>query len=200
MEKGFTLIELLITISIVGILSLSVISSLAGAIEQTKYNKTGRTKLSLAQAAQLYWIDTGFYPPDVGRGWDPGFERKNPWNSDLEDGDPGAPTSTNVNCDHCPSNWEEILDQSWNGPYLTEWPDETEWGGEYDYNYWPNPTNRSGCIVSPGIYAGAQRNYSNDISTQIPTESEQALLDLGLDDDLCLNLESQLKLHSIEDL
>lgn len=199
MEKGFSLIELLITLGIIAILSVTTYGSLGASIEQTKYNKTAQTKLVLAKASQLYWIDMGFYPPDVNRGWDPGFMRQDPWNTDIEDGEvlPGWAQTADIDCSHCPDDWEDILDQRWNGPYLTKWPDETEWGGEYDYNYWPEVTERNGCDVPPGIYAGALRDYNDTPSTQMSSESEQAMLDLGLDDDFCLNSETQLLLHSL---
>ena len=197
-KTAFTLVELLVVMSIIGVLSTTVSTAVFNVTKKTQSTTTGQVKSALVRAAQLYWVDMGFYPPDVGRGWDPGFQRKLPWNSDIENGEdvPSNFHSPGTDCSHCPHNWEELLDRFWNGPYLTAWPDETAWGGEYDYNYWPTGANRSGgCVVSPGIYAGAQGTYGG--GNEITNEAEQLLIEVGLDDDGCINNESQLLLHPL---
>ena len=190
MKKAFTLIELLVVISLIGLVSSTVVTSLFSAASDARGSQTGSTKRQLTIAAQHYELDMGFYPPDVGRGWDPGFERPFPWNPDVEDGSHSG--NTNIDCGHCPSNWEDLVTERWNGPYIT-WPTRTNWGGRYDYNIWPTGANRpGGCSLSPGIYAGAQGDYQNN--NTIPNDAEQNLLDSDIDNDGCLNGESQLLL------
>ncbi len=189
MKKGFTLLELLVTVAIVGMITSILVSELGGVFSQTDATASGATKRQLTKAAELYWVDMGFWPPDVGRGWDPGFERPLPWNPDVENGSHSG--SPGINCYECPANWQDIVLNQWDGPYYL-WPDRTLWGGRYDYNIWPNGATRYGCPVAAGIYAGAQGDYSNN--NNIPAESEQILLDKGIDNDGCLNGESQLVL------
>jgi len=191
MKRAFTLIELLVVISVIGLISSTVFTQLTGAISNAAGSNTAQIKRELTKAAQLYELDMGFFPPDVGRGWDPGFERSAPWNPDVEEGTHSG--STNVRCDHCPSNWESIVNQRWNGPYFT-WPRRTPWGGRYDYNIWLTDVNRpGGCRVSAGIYAGAQGDYQNN--NTIPQETEEKLTELRIDNDGCVNGESQLLLQ-----
>lgn len=199
-SQGFTLIELLVVMAMIGILAGAVLSTVQYALQDTQTITTGQVKQQLTKASQLYWVDMGFYPPDVNRGWDPGFVRPLPWNSDIEDGEsvPGWASTPGTDCSHCPADWEDIVAQRWAGPYVSAWPDETAWQGEFDYNYWPSSVTRNGgCVVSPGIYAGAQANYDNDDETRVPDRAEQKLVELGLDDDGCVNQESQLLLHPL---
>lgn len=190
MKRGFTLIELLITISVIGLISSTVFTSIFRASDNARASSTSVVKRTLTKAAQLYELDMGFYPPDVNRGWDPGFERKDPWNPDVEAGThSGTP---GIDCDHCPANWQDILDARWSGPYVP-WPAETPWGGKYDYNYWESDINRFGCIVPAGIYAGSQGDYSNN--NTVPAEAEAKLIELKVDNDGCVNGESQLLLQ-----
>jgi|GEM_PF-1034844 len=199
-KNGFTLIELLVVIAIIGLLAGSISATIYGAFDSSRGSKTGQIKKVLNQAAQLYQFDMGFYPPDVNRGWDPGFERPVPWNHDLEEGNPvpGWASTPGTDCGHCPADWEDIVAVSWNGPYV-EWPVRTPWGGLYDYNYWESQVTRpQGCAVEAGIYAGAQAYY-NDTSgdTSVPPEVEVDLIEIGIDDDGCVNGESQLLLFKL---
>jgi general secretion pathway protein G len=183
--KGFTLIELLVVIAITAYLASLAYSNIHESRENTEVTDAGLTQKELTRATEAYFRDMGFYPPDVNRGWDPGFERPLPWNPDgLTDS--GVVTST------VPSNWQSIVAAKWAGPYMT-WPKSTPWGGRYDYNYWPTDTTRQGnCVVPKGIYAGAQGDYSNNHT--IPSEAEQKMITKGFDADGCLNGEAQLLL------
>lgn len=182
-EKGFTLIELLVVIGIIGLIASITLVSLRDSREKGKAANAGGTARNLRLATELYYADMGFYPPDVNRGWDPGFTHRLPYNPDTDQ-------TTTPACPHCPANWTTILNQKWNGPYISFWPQSTLWGGKYDFNYWDVGTNRYGCIVAPGIYIGIQGDYSNQHT--IPAYAEQLMIDQQYDSDGCLNGESQM--------
>ncbi len=193
-KKGFTLIELLVVIAIIGTLSAVVLVVLNKARGKAYVASTATTQRELQKAIELYYSDMGFYPPDVGRGWDPGLFKPLPYN--LDNG-----KDCNINgadcpvCSNCSSDWIASVQNNWNGPYVGLWPTNTPWGGEYDFNYWPTINYRYGCIIPAGIYLGAQGDYGN--SHTIPVEAEQELLNKGLDNDGCLNGESQILLGNL---
>jgi len=190
-NKGFTLVELLVAIAIAVFLSTLAFSSISESREDTRVMDTGLTQKELTRVTEAYFRDMGFYPPDVNRGWDPGFERSLPWNP--EDGGPGVP-SAGTDCSQCPSDWQTIVAAKWAGPYMT-WPKSTSWGGRYDYNYWPEDQVRYGCSIPKGIYAGAQGDYQNN--STIPPTAEQKLITKGYDADGCIDGESQLLLWKL---
>lgn len=187
-ESGFTLIELLVVISIIGLLSSIIFASLRGAREKAKAAHVMSTAYALKQASELYYSQMGFYPPDVGRGWDPGFIKPLPWNPDT--GATAIPA-----CAYCPPNWDSIVQARWDGPYLPQWPQTTPWNGKYDFNYWPVGAERYGCSVPPGAYIGVQRDYADE--NPISAAAEQTMLDLHADFDGCLNGESQVILFRL---
>ena len=192
-RTGFTLIELLIVIAIIGLLATIVMVSLNSARMKAKTVVAAQTQRQLQRSAELYYDDMGFYPPDVGRGWDPGFTKALPNNKDT-----GANCASNPSdcpaCAWCPPDWITQAQAKWKGPYIQFWPD-TPWGGKADYNYWPDGASRYGCAVAPGIYIGMQGDYSDN--NKIPADAEQELLNKHLDSDNCLNGESQLLLHKL---
>ncbi len=195
-QKGFSLLEILIAVAIIGILASVVITSISGATESARVSKAGFHQRQMTKATELYYADMGFYPPDVNRGWDPGFEESLPWNPDEGTAEPpsGSYVNPGTNCNHCPSDWEDIVAAQWNGPYMT-WPQFTPWDGKYDYNYWGSGANRSGCSVPPGIYAGVQPNYAGE--NGIPLKAEEKMVVEGFDHEACLNSESQMLLREL---
>lgn len=197
LKKGFSLIELLMVIAIIGILSSIVMTSISTSKENLRVGISGEQQRAMMYAVELYYDDMGFYPPDVNRGWDPGFARDEPWNPDYEAGEPpsGSYALAGTNCDHCPSNWEAIVEARWNGPYLPDWPRFTQWEGKYDYNYWATSKNRSGCTVDPGIYIGIQGNYENE--SMITNRAEELMIEKRFDSEECMNNESQMILHKL---
>ncbi|TSD02085.1 MAG: hypothetical protein Athens071426_564 [Parcubacteria group bacterium Athens0714_26] len=197
LKNGFTLVELLITVTLIGILSLFVTFSIINSGESAKVSKTGFEQRGMTKAIGFYLQDMGFFPPDVNRGWDPGFAQPLPWNPDTIGGNP-PPSPYNVpgtNCSHCPADWQDIVAKRWNGPYISNWPSFTAWKGKYDYNYWGAGATRGSCILPPGVYVGVQGDYNNN--NAIPLSAEQKMIDKGFDAEQCLNGESQMLLWTL---
>jgi general secretion pathway protein G len=136
--KGFTLIELLVVIAIIGILASIVLSNLRATRIAAQTVQAASVQRQMLNAIELYYLDMGFYPPDVNRGWDPGFIQSLPWNPDAAAGSPPLPPYDvpGTDCSHCPAGWLAIVASNWNGPYFPEWERFTPWDGKYDYNYW----------------------------------------------------------------
>lgn len=185
--KGFTLIELLVVIVIIGILAGVGIASFGSSLNKSKTGVAIATATEMKQATRRYYLDNGFYPPDVDRGMDPGFMKALPNNPDT-----GAAIAPLPPCPHCPANWNTTITSTWGGPYLTSWPN-TPYGGEYDYNYWPIGVTRYGCAVPAGIFVGIQGTITGNLNT-IPPDEEQRLVSEKWDADNCVNTESQLLL------
>jgi prepilin-type N-terminal cleavage/methylation domain-containing protein len=61
-KKGFTLIELLVVISIIGLLSSIVLSSLSDARKKARDTAKIRAVLEMRTALQMYFSDNGSYP------------------------------------------------------------------------------------------------------------------------------------------
>ena len=188
-EEGFTLIEALLVLEIIAILTAIAVPQILGAREKAKASTAMTNADAIRRASERYALDVGFYPPDVTRGWDPGFMQPLPFNPDTGD-------TTIPECSNCPPDWVAIVQERWKGPYLSKWPTSTPWGGKYDYNNWPLGATRYGYSVPPGIYAGVERDYQNEKG--ISAIGERFLLDRGLDFDGYRNGESQLRLVSLE--
>ena len=60
--KGFTLIELLVVISIIGVLSTVVITSLNEGRARARDAKREQDIISIQNALELYYVDNGRYP------------------------------------------------------------------------------------------------------------------------------------------
>ncbi|OGZ58113.1 MAG: hypothetical protein A3B96_02555 [Candidatus Spechtbacteria bacterium RIFCSPHIGHO2_02_FULL_43_15b] len=191
---GFSLIEVLVVIAIIGILARILLTAFAFARDAAAISAAGTIQKNMITAVELYYDDMGFYPPDVNRGWDPGFVQPLPWNADEAAGDPpqGDFATSGTNCDHCPLNWEDIVSLNWNGPYMTNWPRFTPWNGKYDYNYWGTATNRYGCPIPAGVYIGVQPDY--DENHPLTEKLEQKMIDKELEYEECINGESQMSL------
>ena len=70
---GFTLIELLVVIAIIGLLASIILASVYSARQQAERVTALANIKELQTALEIYITDTGFYPPDVVRGWDSRF-------------------------------------------------------------------------------------------------------------------------------
>lgn len=68
MKKGFTLIELLVVISIIGILSSVVMSSLNQARIKARDARRVSDLQELQKALEMYYSDNGHYPYDLSNG------------------------------------------------------------------------------------------------------------------------------------
>lgn len=181
-------------IAIIGILASIVLVSLRTVRQAANVVVAGEQQRRMRIASELYSDDMGFDAPDVVRGWDPGFARPMPWNPDEEAGETpsGGYDTPGTNCSHCPSDWESIVQDRWNGPYMSTWPRFTPWKGKYDYNYWGSGANRYGCTLPAGIYVGVQGDYNNE--NTIPQSEEEDMIEKGFDFEQCLNGESQMAL------
>lgn len=160
--KSETFISILIA-SIIFMISINIVANVRSAREQERIVQAIQKVNDLKSAAELYKNDMGFYPPDVPRGWDPGFLKPLPWN-------PETSKTKIASCAHCPRKWKKIIAKQWNGPYITAWPNNTPWKGEYDYNYWTILTDRYGHNVSPGLYIGIEGDSENQLTLTIHTE------------------------------
>ena len=196
--RSYTLIELLVVVTIIVIFSIISLGAYGSMIESARVAKAGLIQSQMTKAIELYHFEVGFYPPDVNRGWDPGLVQALPWNADTAAGDPpgGSYATAGENCDHCPANWENIVQERWNGPYISLWPRFTPWDGKYDYNYWPTGTDRGGCSLPAGIYIGVQGDYENN--NVIPSSAEDKMIEKKFEFENCKNGESQILLVSLE--
>ena len=190
--RGFTIIELIVVIAIIAILAGIVIFNIGGILENAKVSAAGSVQRQMTEAVQLYYNDMGFYPPDVNRGCDPGLVKSMPWNPDTLPTDTPYPCDPDPACDHCPANWEQIVQQNWAGPYLSQWPETTPWGGKYDYNYWDTPQDRGCGSVPFGIYMGVEGDYTG--GGLIPQSAETKMAQYGFDADCSTNGEAQMPL------
>ena len=120
-QKGFTLIELLVVIAIISLLTSASFASIQEAREKSRMAQGLVTTRALRDAAEIYFDDMGFYPPDVNRGWDPGFMQALPTNH--------ATGATSNVCDDCPADWLTTLAARWHGPYVSSWTITSPWGG-----------------------------------------------------------------------
>lgn len=198
-DHGFTIIEILVVIAIIGILAAIIIASVGGSRQSARVAAAGQQQRQLVRAVELYATDMGFYPPDVNRGWDPGFSSPLPSNPDVGTSDPptGPYAAAGTNCSHCPSDWQDIIATNWRGPYLPAWPRYTPWQGKYDYNYWASAANRpGGCVVPAGVWIGVEAHYDG-VNGIIPAEAEQTMIDQRSDGDGCINGEANLRLHGL---
>jgi len=190
-DEGFTLVELLVVVAIVAILAGAVFMSLRGTSEKAKVAVALQTQKTLQKAVTLYTLAMGFYPPDVGRGWDPGFAKPLPYNPDTGE-DCATDPSKCPPCAWCPPDWVLQVQTKWRGPYISAWSQNTPWYGKYDYNYWPTGASRYGCQIPAGVYIGVQGNYINQ--NTIPVSAEQEMVEKNLDYDGCINGEAQMQL------
>jgi prepilin-type N-terminal cleavage/methylation domain-containing protein len=185
--RGFTLIELIVAIAIIAILAAVIAPNAFKTIEKAKITK------ALRVATMSYYADVGFWPPDVNRGVDPGFMQAN------RVGEPGATMFPfDPIAQGYMANWNTVLLECWDGPYLDKWPRFTPWAGKYDWNYWSVGTNRGtpAIWVPAGCYIGVQGDYN--FQNPIPLASEIILVDKGFDFDGGVNGESQLLMTNLQ--
>lgn len=67
-KRGFSLVEILIVVVILGIIAAVVIPSFANATEPTRQTAFVTNMKDFAEAAQIYRVRTGEYPPDSNSG------------------------------------------------------------------------------------------------------------------------------------
>ena len=167
--KGFTLLELMVVISIIGVLLAGAFFSYIQIIERSRVNQAISDIQDIRRAIESYHLDLGFYPPDTGRGTDPGLA------TPLRVACTGTPLVP------CPRGYDHnlIADASnnpidWRGPYLETWPVETPWGGEYDYDYYASgiPTTQCSTGGPAGIYVGIKPASGSSGAGSVPQDAK----------------------------
>lgn len=104
--KGFTLVELVVVIVLIAILAAIVTPQIFKVTAKARVSKAVAEYNTIKKALIAFYGDLGGFPPDVGSDTDPGLGYNK-------------------------GGWA-----NWNGPYIDRWPDQTPWGGSYDYEYW----------------------------------------------------------------
>ncbi|MBU2044268.1 MAG: prepilin-type N-terminal cleavage/methylation domain-containing protein [Candidatus Omnitrophica bacterium] len=172
MKKSFTLIELIVVIAIIAILAAIIAPNAFKAIEKAKISEVIGDVKAMGSATLTYYADMGFFPPDVVKDVDPGFVKPLPYSAINGSG----MESTSAATTH-PSNWKDMVNASWDGPYLDTYPAACPWGDGYDYDYWPNGRHNLG----PGVYIGL-RGLPNTIVNKLNNQSIFAPLSAGFTD------------------
>lgn len=185
-SRAFTFVELLVVVTIISVI---VTASIFSAINISSHAKRVRAENdieSLIQAVLNYQQDMGFYPPDVYPGFDPGLTQPLP-NDTHAWGTSGLP-----------SNWQDIVADRWNGPYIERFPTETPWKGFYDYNHWTSNFTLCSATSTPGIYISiiSTSNYCTKMA--LTPEDEQYFLDRDIDSDGELNNVVQVRIQSLD--
>ena len=132
-QQGFSILELVIALAITAGLTATVAVTTKNLRERGFLAALYVDARTIKQAAVRFEGDCGFFPPDVGRGVDPGLVTEFGWQN-------GNHSST----------WEEVECDTWRGPYLKEWP-ESPWGGLYDWDNFPSQYSAWG-IPGGGVY------------------------------------------------
>ncbi len=172
MKKSFTLIELIVVIAIIAVLAAIIAPNAFRAIEKAKVSKMMQDMKVLKTAGSAYYADIGLWPPDVCPNDDPGLLQWDAYQT--------ACCGTVV-----PANVAQIMQQSWDGPYLESFPQRTPWAGSYDWELWP----LGGWTLPPGCYVSARPQFDsstcayapNNSGTEVPVQAEVRLQQQGVD-------------------
>jgi len=126
-ENGFTLIELLVVISIIGILSGVVLTSLNSARSKATTTKAVRELKETATALQMYYNDHGKFPSTLstGGGYDENMPNYCSWDASADVGQVG---DNDKNGDGI-----KFLDPLVSGGYMSQTP--TSPGSDVYYLY-----------------------------------------------------------------
>lgn len=108
-RSGFTLVELITVVTILVILAGVVVPRVSSAVDRSKIARGASDMKGIKKALLLLQQDLGRFPTTTGESVDPGL----------------------IDNSRVPAS--RISD--WRGPYLEIWPENTPWGGNYDYGH-----------------------------------------------------------------
>lgn len=108
-RRGFTLIEVITVVVVIAILAGILIPVVNGLMESGRISKATAEFRTLKTAVQRIFTDIGVVPKEVAAGIDPGFKDK-----------------TKV---------PAIVADAWKGPYIEQFPRETPWNANWDYDH-----------------------------------------------------------------
>ncbi|MCA9398026.1 type II secretion system protein [candidate division WWE3 bacterium] len=177
LSAGFSFIEVLVAVMVLSVISTVVSMSINSSGSRGQAAEVIRFKKLIEEATDLYLLDSGFYPPEVPKGCDPGFSSKLPDYPDKEI----TCESTTFSPEFQPSNWQSSLSDSWLGPYIDEWPKFSPWDGKYDYDFIPNGLDSGDYCLEPGAYLTLTTNYID--AKPVPEDVEEYLQKENLDVD-----------------
>jgi prepilin-type N-terminal cleavage/methylation domain-containing protein len=183
-KSAFTLIELIVVIAIIAILAAVVAPNAFKAVEKAKISRVTSDITIIKTAAMSFYSDTGLWPPDVCPNEDPGLVRTITYTT-------GTDRCCGQNDEYLPANFRTIIQNSWDGPYLEQFPRNTPWGGSYDWEYWPG----GGWSQPPGTYVSVRPKWAtiqlgeacigekpNPERTGVPPDFELKMQQQGIDE------------------
>lgn len=184
-SRGFTLIELIVVIAIISILAAIVSPNAFKAIEKAKIARLTLDIKNIKTAAMSYYGDVGLWPPDVCPEEEPGFVQPNAY------AEPRCTPCGDDNNAYRPAGWQNIVNNTWDGPYLERNVPRTPWGGSYDWEFWPvaqwNQVPGTYVSVRP-FYdtrwrkpSGTCNYYPNQAETDVPSDFQVKLQQMGID-------------------
>lgn len=145
-RKGFTLIELMVVIAIIAVLAAVVTPQIFRQMAKGRRASAEAFYNSVKTAAHAYFSDTGQWPPNGAAGI--------------------AAFSTNPG---------GAVANSWDGPYIENWPTGTPWSSAVTYTWgWAAAGTNFNAV-------GAGERWITIPALGIPTVTDRTRIDIDLD-------------------
>jgi len=161
-QQGFTILDMIVAFLILTILTVLMWPSSKYVRERAMMAIVNSDVHDMKVAAGLFAQDCGYYPPDVGRGVDPGLIEPNGWQKGS----------------HSPL-WDELECPDWGGPYLKTWK-KNPWGGYYEWDNFPADYSALG-IPAGGVYLTMKPSDWGGRDGLPPEDFESTLESQGID-------------------